>query len=188
MDIGIIAEEKNDLEVLYALTCKLVRKESFSFNKKFFGHGCGKIRCKCSAWADNLSTRGCPLLVVIHDLDKSNEHELRNQLFDRVKHVKFKDRLILIPVNEIEAWLLTDANALKKVFRLSKLPKLPPNPEKLNDPKKTILEIVQKFDRKQYVNTIHNKKIAEAISISKLKGSKSFLPYINFIGTHLKGK
>ena len=44
--IGVIAEEVNDVEVLYEMTCKIVSENSFSF-KLFVGHGCGKLRRKC---------------------------------------------------------------------------------------------------------------------------------------------
>ncbi len=51
--IGVIAEEQNDIDVLYQYTCKIIPENSFSF-LRFVGHGCGKLRKKCRAWAENL--------------------------------------------------------------------------------------------------------------------------------------
>ena len=57
--IGVIAEEHNDVEVLLEYTAKLIARSSFSF-ARFVGHGCGAVRRKCRAWAENLvQTRVC---------------------------------------------------------------------------------------------------------------------------------
>lgn len=184
MKIGIIAEEKNDVEVLYELTCKLIDENAFSF-KQFIGHGCGKIQGKCTKWAENLLRRGCSCLVVIHDLDVNGKKKLHKKLTELVTHIPYTAHLILIPVREIEAWLLTDANALQEVFGLTKAPKLPGQPESIVDPKKELSEIVWKSGKKRYLNTIHNQKIAAAMSIEKAKMCKSFCPYPTFISEHL---
>lgn len=180
MNIGVIAEEVNDVEVLYEFTCKLVEENKFSF-KKFVGHGCGKLRKKCTAWAKDLMRRGCSHLVVIHDLDEFNESSLRTELTNSVHHINFDKYVILIPIKEIEAWLLTDATALKTVFNMSKLPNLPKSPELLQDPKQSLFEIVYKDVKKRYVNTIHNKNIAAEIRLSNMKNCRSFQPYTAFM-------
>ena len=101
MDIGIIAEEYNDIEVIYELTSKLIPPDKFSF-KKFVAHGCGKLRRKCKPWAENLLRRGCKYIVVLHDLDTSAERELRDELTTYVNNVGFEAFIILIPIHEIE--------------------------------------------------------------------------------------
>ncbi len=184
MKIGVIAEAESDVDVLYKLTCKLIDVDSFSF-KKFVGHGCGKLRRKCAAWADNLLRRGCSYLVVIHDLDDYDQEELQQRLASSIAHAAYSAALILIPVRELEAWLLTDSGALKKVFSLPERPELPGNPEDVLDPKKKLRDIIWKCGRKNYVNTIHNAKIADAMSIVKAQGCKSFRPYPVFVAKHL---
>ena len=183
MKIGIIAEESSDVDVLYELTCKLIMESSFSF-KKFVGHGCGKLRKKCTSWAENLLRRGCSHLVIIHDLDNNNEEELRDELTCLVQNVCFDGYIILIPIREIEAWLLTDANALKAVFKMPKLPRLPSSPEILIDPKEKLRDIVWKNSRRRYLNTIHNRQIAAESKISKMNVCRSFQPFPKFIRTY----
>ncbi|MCK4792189.1 MAG: DUF4276 family protein [Desulfobacteraceae bacterium] len=183
MIIGVIAEDNSDIDVLYELTCKLTKENTFSF-KSFNGHGSGMIRRKCTAWAKNLFQRGCSHLVVLHDLDEYKENELRLKLRACVHNVNFKGYVILIPVHELEAWLLADAKSLKEVFHMVKLPKLPRNPEAVKRPKEKLRDIIWKATNKYYVNTIHNKKIAAACRISKVKNCKSFCPYPKFITLH----
>lgn len=183
MKIGVIAEDVSDVEVLYELTCKLIRENSFSFNK-FVGHGGGTLRRKCAAWAKNLFLQGCTHLVVLHDLDDKNENELRSELVGYVRNIRYVGCIILIPVREIEAWLLVDDKAIKQVFSMSKRPKLPRKPEEIMHPKKKLRDIVWKETKKRYVNTIHNRKIANASRITRLRTCRSFRPYPVFIKSH----
>jgi hypothetical protein len=183
MIIGVIAEENNDVEVLYELTRKLTDDHAFSF-KKFVGHGCGALRRKCRAWAVNLLRRGSTHLVVLHDLDMNDENQLRSELEHCVQDIGFEGYVILIPIREIEAWLLGDARALKSVFNMSKMPKVPTNPEAIERPKEKLRDIVWKAASKRYVNTIHNSRIAAACRISRLLVCKSFRPYPKFIAAH----
>lgn len=180
MQIGVLAEEQNDVDVLYALTCKLVNPTNFSF-RKFVGHGCGKLRNKCTAWAKNLLQSGCKHLILLHDLDNNNEANLRTELTSFVRSVGFDGYVILIPVREIEAWLLSDAEALRISFNMRRIPKVPTRPELVLDPKEKLEEIVWKYSKKRYINTIHNPKIAAAMEIRTLSICRSFQSYPNFV-------
>lgn len=180
MKIGIIAEEDNDVEVIIAITAKIVPKNSFT-TKKFVGHGCGKLRRKCSAWAESLQASGCDLLVVVHDLDRHLEDDLRTSITKSIKTTRFRGSTILIPVEELEAWLLSDAEALRNQFEMAHTPKIPANPEKIKSPKEYLRDLVWKMTKKRYLNTIHNKKIAERVSLERLKRCKSFSGYPEFI-------
>jgi hypothetical protein len=183
--IGIIAEEDNDVDVLYELTCKLTPESNFRFSK-FVGHGCGKLRRKCGAWARNLIQRGCSHIVVMHDLDSNDKNVLYTELEGDIRHIGREYYLILIPVHEIEAWLLFDPVALKETFGMRKAPKTPTTPEKVSDPKKCLRDIVRKSCEKQYINTIHNKRIARAVRINKLLPCTSFSPYPDFLNLKVK--
>jgi len=181
--IGIIAEDKNDIEVMYELTCKLIKEKDFSF-LHFVGHGCGKLKRKCRTWAENLLLRGCSYIVVLHDLDRCDENQLRNTLELQLKDIDSEDTLILIPVEELEAWLLSDAEALKSVFNMKHLPKIPYWPEKIAGPKEFLATIVKRNSNSQYVNTIHNRSIARKLSVSEIRRCPSFSRYSNFLATH----
>jgi hypothetical protein len=181
MNIGVIAEDYSDVDVLYELTSKLINSRDFCF-KKFIGHGCGPIKRKCKAWAENLLRRGCDHLVVLHDLDTYSESKLCTELMGYVNNIGFSAHIILIPIYEIEAWLLADANALQKVFNMQRIPKIPHNPETITDPKEKLRDIIWKYTKRYYVNSIHNQKIANALAINKLnKKCRSFKPYPKFI-------
>jgi hypothetical protein len=184
VNIGIIAEENNDVEVLYELTCKIIEEKDFKF-KKFIGHGCGTIRKKTNSWAKNLLCRGCSHLIILHDLDDYDEKTLRQFLDNLVNSLSFTGYIILIPIYEIESWLLYDSDAIRKVFNMRGKPKIPTNPELIRDPKKFLTETVWQTCQKRYINTIHNGKIAREIKIKKIQICNSFLEYPKFLAQHI---
>lgn len=178
--IGVIAEEYNDVEVLYEVTCKIIPKEAFSF-RHFIGHGCGKIRRKCIAWATNLLQRGCTHLVVMHDLDRNDKTSLRRDLEMAIAKVGFDASLVLIPSEELEAWLLSDPQAIKATFKMRILPKIPKDTEGIASPKEFLAEIVTRNSKTTYLNTVHNKRIAKNLGLSSIARCPSFLPYPEFL-------
>lgn len=183
MDIGVIAEDNSDVAVLYELTSKLITPNRFAF-KRWVGGGCGMLRRKCAAWAKNLLQRGCTHLVVIHDLDTNLESKLREELTKYIKDIAFDRYIILIPIHEVESWLLADAAALQKVFNMNRIPQTPCNPEAIMKPKERLRDIVFKNTKKEkrYLNTIHNQKIAKELRIGELKRKcASFRSYPVFI-------
>lgn len=180
LTIGVIAEEKNDVEVLYELTRKIIAEKSFSF-RHFVGHGCGKIRRKCAPWATNLLSRGCTHLVVLHDLDRNDELKMRSDLEQAISNIAFDASLVLIPVEELEAWLLSDPLAVRTTFKMRKTPKIPKNTERIASPKEFLADIVNRFSNTTYLNTIHNRKIALNINLESVARCRSFTPYPQFL-------
>ncbi len=158
MSIGLIAEDDSDVAVMKEITLKILKPQLIGF-KKFVGDGCGKVRRKCGAWAQLLVRQGCRWIAVVHDLDTHDEAALRNRLSIAIAGANAEATVVVIPKREIEAWLLYDGKAIASAFRETKLPKLPKNPEVLEDPKKHLRDLIWATYRKDYVNTIHNLRI-----------------------------
>jgi hypothetical protein len=179
VNIGIIAEDDSDVEVMKELTLTTLKPHHVGF-KKFVGDGCGKVRRKSKAWAQNLVQQGCQWIAVVHDLDTNDEAELRALLNAAIASAKARASVVLIPKREIEAWLLYDGNAIAAAFREVKRPKLPGDPESIADPKKRLRDLVWAAYRKDYLNTVHNSKIAKNIDLSLLQRCGSFVSYPAF--------
>jgi len=185
--IGVIAEEQNDIDVLYELTKKIIPDNCFSF-KKFVAHGCGKLRRKCAVWASNLQCRGCDILVVMHDLDRHTEQSLRSELEGKVGSCGIRSRLVLIPTEEVEAWLLADSQSIKSVFNMRTIGTIPTNTETIPDPKGYLRDLVARYSKAQYLNTIHNQKLAHQMSLDAANRCCSFQPYPAFLSPPGKKK
>jgi hypothetical protein len=178
MNMGIIAEDDSDVDVIKAVTLKLMKPHVVGF-KKFVGNGCGKLRRKCGAWASNLVRQGCSFVIVVHDLDTYDHKSLWSQLNQAVLPARAKLHVVLLPKREIEAWLLYDSAAIAQAFN-GKVAKLPGDPEALLDPKKYLRDLVWKKYRKDYLHTVHNDTIARFVDVSLLRRAGSFLPHVAF--------
>jgi len=185
--LGFIAEDMSDVGVMREITGKVLPAGSFG-TRHFVGQGCGRLKRKCRVWAEQLLQKGCTHIVVVHDLDDEIEKDLRHLLERAMKGVGGKGALILIPIYEIEAWLLTDGMAIKEVFSLQKEPKIPKNPESISDPKGSLEELVWRAQKKRYINTVHNESIAAAARLSQLEQCISFRPYPEFLRKALPKK
>lgn len=163
MKLGVIAEDKSDVEVVSAILEKYAPKNDFVV-KKFVGNGCGRLRNKCRTWTETLLKGGCAHVLIFHDLDRNEEAKLFKALRDKVPVREFPNSLIVIPIEEMEAWLLADEDAISKAFSLKQSLKRVPDPENVQSPKEEIGHIVWSAAKKRYVNTVHNVKIASVAS------------------------
>jgi len=171
--IGIICEDQSDYDVLKILIGKANNKVSFVPK---FGHGCSRIRAKADSWVSELATRGCRFVLIVHDLDSRAEPELRSQISRKIHNCATSENLIVIPVRELEAWLLSDGAAINKAFELKESAKDHKNPESIDNPKEYIEDLVWRLSEKRirYINTVGNARIAKHLQIDKLKSVKSF--------------
>jgi hypothetical protein len=178
--IGIIAEDDSDVAVLRQVIRKYLPENQFQ-TKKFVGRGCAKVRKKCLTWANLLLMKGCHILIVMHDLDNRDESELRICLESKISSSRFGDSVVVIPIRAVEAWLLTDAAALARVFGLQREPKLRRQTELIERPKAYLGDKIWQAGKKRYIHTIHNEKIASEADLSSLKRCSSFLVLDRFI-------
>lgn len=184
--IGVIAEDISDIDVFHEIVLK-ISKRDFAI-RKFVGFGCGKIKRECNRWAKNLKEQNCALLVLIHDLDKNNVVDLHRQLVDSLSPSPIKKYIVVLPIKEIEAWLLSDEDAIRAVMNLRTKVSRIPNPENIDHPKEFLEKLIEKKSggTKYYLNTVHNKKLAAKVKLENLKRCKSFLGLEKFLLEHLK--
>ncbi|WP_282347983.1 DUF4276 family protein [Pseudomonas sp. PS01301] len=175
---GIIAEDKSDVDVIKVLIEKYLHSSEFSV-KQFVGQGCGKLKSKCQAWAVNLKKSGCDHIIIFHDLDRNNESLLRAELNNKLAAPGTPPALVIIPTEELEAWLLTDLDAIKITFSIpaSGMIKKIPHAESIKSPKEYLQKLVQQSCKKIYMNTAHNKKIAANTRLERLVTCKSYTPF-----------
>ena len=183
--LGLIAEDQSDVDVVRELTQKLARS-NFRI-KRFLGHGCGRIHAKSRAWAEHLQRQGCSLLILISDLDGQRLTKLSATLHAAINPCPIQQHVIVIPVREIEAWLLADHEAITRALNLRRPMKKQPNPEAIQNPKERLRDLIRERSngRISYLNTVHNEKIAKHVHIENLKRCPSFACFKDFIGTHL---
>lgn len=181
---GIIAEDKSDVDVIKEFLAKYLKPSEFSV-KHFVGQGCGKLKSKCQAWAVNLKKSGCDHIIIFHDLDRNNEFRLRKDLGEKLSTPGTPPALVIIPTEELEAWLLTDLDAIKFTFSIpaAGMTKKIPHAETIKSPKEFLQKLVQQSCKKIYMNTTHNKKIAANTKLEKLLTCRSYVPFDEYMKT-----
>ncbi|TSC60263.1 MAG: Uncharacterized protein LiPW15_141 [Parcubacteria group bacterium LiPW_15] len=183
--IGIIAEDESDFESSKILIRRLTKKKNLDFRKSL-ANGCGRLKRKAPTFAVDLKNRGCDLLILMHDLDKNNLEKLRTELGKLLRGNPFPKYFVCIPIEEIEAWFLSDPATIKKVFKLKRTPKVGDEPESIDSPKEKLGEYVYSCsgNEKKYINTHHNAQLASQVSLDLIrKKCGAFNELCNFILT-----
>ena len=167
--IGLIVEDNSDFSCFTTLIKRIANRQNIKF-KKFIGNGCGKIKKKALAWSTILYQRGCNVLILAQDLDRNDLNILKSELEASLKDSPINTRLICIPIEELEAWLISDPQGLKNTFSLKRLPKFKGKPETIDSPKEKLRDrIYYCSDKNLLYITKHNDKIAQEISIEQVK-------------------
>ena len=177
---GLIAEGESDIAVIKEIFIKIFKKNGFSIMARP-GKGSGNIINKCRSWTNDLLKNGCDYVFIFHDLDNNDCRELRKKLQDRISKKEYPNAFIIIPVQEIEAWLLSDPAAIKQVFNLQSLPNIKSDVESIDSPKEHLGKLIRKHKEGRYLNRTHNAKIAKAASINSFKKCKSFMKFLDCI-------
>jgi len=183
--IGIIAEDISDVATLDILIRK-IGKAPYSI-RSFKGDGGGKIVGKCHAWSQNLRDQGCRYLLIVHDLDSAEIGHLRAKLETALGVSPIDTHLIVIPVREIEAWLLADHRAITKAMKLRVTINQIANPEAIPNAKEYLGRLIytKSGHQRRYINTIDNAKIAVECVPTNLQRCRSFVPFHQFIRDHI---
>lgn len=176
--LGIIAEDISDIEVIKILGKKISGKSVNSAH--FVGKGCGPLKKKTPGWCKSLKTKGCDSILLVHDRDRKDAAKLRAELEAILQDAPQDIKIVAIPEEELEAWLLSDAAAINKALKLDDKFKKVNHPETVASPKEYIRDAVYKASdkKKSYINSVHNKLIAEYINIKEIsQRCPSFAPF-----------
>ena len=178
---GLIAEDNSDIKVIKVLARKVSGRNITS--AQFVGKGCGPIRRKAPGWCKAFHEKGCTQILLVHDRDTSNADALRVELESILKEIPQPRRVVVVPSEEIEAWLLSDHAAVKVALNMRQAFKEVHHPESVNSPKEYLGDLVWKTSDKKitYVNSVHIPLIAEHIDIKELsRKCPSFKPFEKF--------
>lgn len=179
---GLIGEDSGHIDCLTAIIKKLRKTDSISYDK-FIGRGCGKVKRKAQKWIELLRKKDCNRLILIRDLDQDNYNALLRELQGVIENSPISIKFICIPIEEIEAWIISDLDAVYNFFQIKKTAKEFPNPEKVKSPKEEIAKIVKKetSGAKMYLHTRHNQSLIDLTSIEKMRKCPQFKKLEEFI-------
>ena len=183
--IGLIVEDDSDFKALKEIIKRLTARDDIAFKKKI-ANGCGRMKNKCAAWANELSRRGCDLIILVHDLDRKDIRTLEPSLKGALSVSSHRNSYVCIPVEELEAWFLSCPDAIKTTFSLSRSPKISGLPETITSPKEKIRDYVSHISQNErvYLNTRHNEVLARNIDLDEVaRKCPSFEKLNSFMST-----
>lgn len=182
---GVIGEDQSDVETLKVLIRRLAINPKVSVFAKGYG-GCGEMLRKGAAQLKLFSKKGAVRFIVCYDADRENPEtrlkEARQKIWDKaIANGISGECCIVVPVQELEAWILADLSAVSNVIK-SWSPKDIASPELVNDPKEYLERLSREHQKPKYIHAVHNQKIAVHLDLEKVaKRCSSFVPLVEFV-------
>ncbi|WP_170940072.1 DUF4276 family protein [Vibrio cholerae] len=196
---ALISEDSSDATCLQVLI-RRIEDEKYNGNvrnrtkviKKGYT-GCAEMLRKGTAQLKSNIQMGAKFLIICIDQDSFSKAERINLVNDKVisnlnlnANIKIQ---IIVPTEELEAWILADPSCLTKVFSSWRNPPDYPRPESVSQPKEILIRAsrdVNNRSRPLYSNATHNEKLFEKIDISLIrKKCPSFDEFYTFVYTNI---
>ena len=186
--IGLLGEGSSDTKMIQCLIRRITDNQRIRIETMGCGSK-GNLLKKGLRFINACKDQGLKYFVVCMDADGSDPEPARQAILERVIYPAQVDAqsCCVVPVQEIEAWILADLSAVTKVFTSWK-PKPHKNPEGQANPKE-YLESLSKADNKRprYSHQVHNEHVAKHLELSKVyQACPSFRPFQDFIEERLK--
>jgi len=167
---AILGEDRSDANTLRVLVRKLANNDSLKVTPKGFRGGSEMLR-KGAMELRRLRRRGCTRFIICHDADGPDPGPKRELVRNQVVEPSgvAGQCCIVIPVQELEAWILANIECATKVFP-SWVPKPIDNPEGIPKPKEH-LEGLSKGSkgRPRYSHATHNEQMAKYLDLDVVK-------------------
>jgi hypothetical protein len=181
---GILAEDATDSAVVRTIIRRCLHAGVPV--KPHDGKGCARLRKKAERWMRQLANEGFRNVILVHDLDRDPEtgalnHEagLRHEL-ERIEPPPGVERLICIPVEELEAWFWADPDVINQVGRGSGKPAT--SPHLVQRPKEALMRLSRAANGKPRYSTEDNASLAEVLNLELCaERCPSFRKLLDFI-------
>lgn len=166
--LAILAEDLSDVETLKEISRRIVPKtmkiQGFGFG------GCGGLRRKGASHLLRYQDLGARAYIVCHDADTNKPESVSKAVLNDVVIPSgiAQGLCIVVPVQEIEAWILADTAAIRRaVTRLDIKPHA--SPQTIDHPKDYLVNLSkQGRGRSIYRPADHNKEVAKYLNFDEL--------------------
>lgn len=184
---SVLAEDKNDVECLKVLIKRLKNNDSEKIKGKGF-KCCGNMLNQAKRELKVHEQLGCNRFIICYDRDKESRQKRYNEVTAKIIKpagiYKSKNKIcILIPTEEIEAWILADIASVSKAIKTWVPSKIFSSPEKVSNPKEELTRLSRtQRARPLYDYTKDNANIFKHLDLEILKKKcPSFKALADFI-------
>lgn len=127
------------------------------------------------------------LFILCRDADGNDPGQVHDEVSEKVASAAGlgPEACVVVPVQEIEAWILADLTCANKLFR-SWRPDALSNPESIRNPKEYLRRLSRADKAKpRYTPAIHNQQMAKHLDLDVVsKKCPSFRPLKDFVDLH----
>jgi hypothetical protein len=184
---GIIGESDSDANTLKELVRRLAENRSLRIQVKGY-EGCTEMLRKGAVQLKLFARLGMTRFIIAHDSESSDaaiSSETREKVMAKIVRpsgIK-QNYCVLIPVQEIEAWILADIEAVSHVFTSWNPMPIDRSPELIDDPKEYLKRLSRDARKKpRYDNATHNELIAKHLRLDIVRTRcPSFAPLADFV-------
>ncbi len=168
----VLGEDKSDAECIQVLIRKVAGDSTLSVLIKGYD-GCANLLKKGAVDLDFYNLRrNCDRFVVAYDADRDDPaarwEEVRSKVVGRSR-VAEAACCIVVPVQELEAWLLADLAAAGELWKGWR-PASIENPEAVRDPKEHLEKLSRDAQRRpRYSHAVDNPRLARKVDVAVLE-------------------
>jgi hypothetical protein len=181
---AVLAEDRSDADSLAVLVKRISGIENDRVFKKGFS-GCGELCRKAGSHIADFASQGATHFIICHDSDGNDPAAIRQKVNSAIagktdlKQFKHK---IVVPVQELEAWIIADETAIKKAIPTLSIPAVG-QPEAVNSPKEWLVrESRRERSRPLYDPATFNHRVAMHLDIATVERKcSSFRELTEFI-------
>ena len=166
---AILGEDKSDAGTLKVLVRKLAGDDRLPVRAKGYG-GSGELLNKGAKDLGTFKRLGVTRFIVCHDADGPDPVSKRSLVIQRIVRPSGlgEECCIVIPVQELEAWILADIECASKIIT-SWHPEPIESPESIANPKERLENLSRDSKRKQrYFHRTDNERIAAYLDLKKV--------------------
>lgn len=182
---AVLGEDHSDAETLRVLIRRLAGNERLTVRTKGYD-GCGQLLRKGARDLDEFLNQGYDRFVVAYDADRDEPAlrlaTARAQVVDRSRAAS-SACCIVVPVEEIEAWLLADVTAVSKRWPGWR-PEPIASPERVRSPKEHLEKLSRGSQKRpRYSHAVDNPILAGLIDLGVVaQKCPSFRVLVEFVG------
>jgi hypothetical protein len=181
---AILGEDDSDVEMLFALVRRIAKNPKLPI--KTMGYcGCGELLTKGARQIKAYQRVGCKRFIICYDSDYSKPINRYHEIVEKVikKSGVEAEFCALVPIQEIESWILADIGAVTKVISSWVPDKEIVSPELIKDPKEYLEKLSKGKNLKpRYTHATHNSQIAQHLNLEIIiKKCTSSLPLFELV-------
>lgn len=181
---AILGENNSDVDMLFNLVRRIAKNPTLKIKRMGFD-GCGELLRRGARQLRAYNKLGFTRFIICYDSDKDDPS---NRYKEIVKKIILESGVkgefcALVPIQEIESWILADLEAVKAVIPTWRIEKNYPSPELNKSPKEELERMSRAHNLKPlYIHNVHNPSIAIHLNLEIVvnKCSSSF-PLFEFI-------